>query len=260
VNPIRRIEGDAADTVIGMNVITMERILKCRDKFNAGDMIALWMFYAKNARYQGTFRIWSTTGFTAKGLGWTEAKVRKAKLGLEFLGLIENFQAKDERGSVKRCYVRVFHLVSERKTHPDEIAEGGKPADKCLDTTATVNASENSLREKFLRKTKGTGKPAAVASKVKPPEKPKPSIKDSPSEKAKRHVVPPAIRYTRKQVNDAVESQGCVNIIEHKPQLYEELKAFGWRDKYGKPIRNIRDYVNGLEWKLDQAKRAKFRR
>jgi tRNA1(Val) A37 N6-methylase TrmN6 len=130
--------------------------------------------------------------------------------------------------------------------------------------TATLSNTDDSNTEcskkELSKKTKETGKPDAVVSNPKHPEKPESLIKDSPPEKAKRHFVPPAIPYTRKQVNDAVESQGCVNIINHKPHLFEELKAFGFRDKYGQPIHHLDGFVNGLEWKMQRAKEMKFQR
>lgn len=130
--------------------------------------------------------------------------------------------------------------------------------------TATLSKNEDSNTEgskkDLSKKTKETGKPDAAALNSNLSEIPKTSIEDSLPSKAKRHFVPPVIRYTRQQVNDAVESQGCVNIINHKPQLFEELKAFQFRDRYGNPIRNLDGYVNGLEFKIESAKSAKFRR
>lgn len=77
------------------------------------ELIVLYTFYAKETVRQGTQRIWSTTGFTANGLGWKEEKVRRVKKRLIDLKLVEDVpQKKTENGKWAKAYLRIRYVIS----------------------------------------------------------------------------------------------------------------------------------------------------
>ncbi len=262
MNKTHRVEGHCAEQIIAINETTWNRIFRCEgSEFCPGDMVLLWMFYAKTAQRQGTFRVWSTTEFTAKGLGWSIRRVRKAKRGLESLGLVEDVRSTDAQGHVDKWYVQVFHLVSEAKkqVHPCSFRQGGEQRPKCLDTTSTGNASADSPSERKSKETKGTGfrKPDSVVKERKPEKKPKLSIKDSPRGTAKRHVVPRQNPFidpypTEDEFYDFISEQGACAIETFK--TWAEFEAAGWLDGQKKPIRHWREFLLGLDDRIMESK------
>lgn len=97
-------------TIIGITFETLTRIMQ---QPKPADMLALYSFYARETARQRTQRIWSTTGFTARGLGWKEEKVRKVKKRLVSLGVVEDVpQVKAENGKYEKAYLLVRYIKS----------------------------------------------------------------------------------------------------------------------------------------------------
>ena len=94
-----------------------------------GDLLALYSFYYYTAKWQGTNQPKCTTSYAARGLKWSEAKVRKAKRDLMSLGLIEDIVSKGADGKITSHYVRLRYIIKQStlaNLHTDEMPQGGK--------------------------------------------------------------------------------------------------------------------------------------
>lgn len=121
-------EDDSNQWSVGITRQTIERILKSGEP-DPGDMIALWMFYAYTCRWQHQTRAKATTAFTAKGLGWSEPRVRKVKASLVALGLVQDVRDQDETtGQVQGWYIKVFHLAKRATLTISDRVENGTPS------------------------------------------------------------------------------------------------------------------------------------
>ena len=90
------------------------------------DLIALYNFYYYTAKWQETNQPKCTTGYTAGGLKWSEAKVRRAKKELMRLGLVEDVQQK-VNGKVTGCFIKLNYILKQETiNHPYDFSQGGK--------------------------------------------------------------------------------------------------------------------------------------
>lgn len=82
---------------------------------NPPDLIALYTFYYYTAKWQKTNQVKATTGYVARGLRWSENRVRATKNVLRKLKLIEDLQARraDNRQLIDH-YVKVNFIWSRR--------------------------------------------------------------------------------------------------------------------------------------------------
>lgn len=116
-----------------VNSIENELIIITKQTFDAflktdipADLIALYNFYYYTAKWQETNQPKCTTGYTADGLKWSEAKVRRAKKELLRLGLVEDVQQK-VNGKVSGCFIKLNYIIKqETVSHPNDFSQGGK--------------------------------------------------------------------------------------------------------------------------------------
>jgi len=93
---------------------------------NPADAIALYIFYYYTAKWQKTNNAKATTSYTAKGLEWSEDRVRKNKKILISLDLIEDIISKDKNtNKITGHYIYVKFLWSSTKIHPPRNPESG---------------------------------------------------------------------------------------------------------------------------------------
>lgn len=137
--------GDLADRIVTATKETIERILKAE---HASDCLALYMFYSYTAKWQKTSCIKCTTAYTAKGLGWSEDKVRSRKAILVGLELVSDEKDLNDKGKVLGWYIKVnFLFNSADKNPPSGLSrgwigpEGGNLRGKCS-KTGSLNAGE----------------------------------------------------------------------------------------------------------------------
>jgi len=100
------------------------------------DLIALYTFYYYTAKWQKTNTPKCTTAFVINGLKWTEKRVQSAKQTLLKLGLVEDYQTRDELQRVTGHYIRVKFIWTREKAqqamgavdshHPVDFPGGGK--------------------------------------------------------------------------------------------------------------------------------------
>lgn len=115
-----------------VNGIENELIIITKQTFDAflrsdfpADLIALYNFYYYTAKWQETNQPKCTTGYTAEGLKWSEAKVRRAKKELMRLGLVEDVQQK-VNGKVTGCFIKLNYIIKQENVHhPNDFSQGG---------------------------------------------------------------------------------------------------------------------------------------
>lgn len=128
---MREVDYDIQQEPIVMSKGLIDLLLK---EEKASDLIGLYTFYYYTAKWQHTNQPRATTAYTAKGLHWTEERVQKRKKTLLELNLIEDVQAKNEKGQITGHYVRVKFIWGKTatepiKNHPPENTEGGNGND-----------------------------------------------------------------------------------------------------------------------------------
>lgn len=251
---IIRLQGDPNQWSVAITRETIQRILK-NPTGDTGDMLALWMFYAYTARWQHTNRPKSVTEYTAKGLGWSVARVRRAKSELAKLGLIADSKTTDGNGRITGWYVEVFYLALAQNVHPHDFPQGGNTGDKY--------SRSGSLNALAVNKTKSSLKPSppsdGVGFKRNEIEYDANWKPDSRSKEQKlRTIKPPVNCPSEREFEEFMENEGFTHIPNKREDLYRRLcaqKWHQWKSAYRKwvPIRNWQAYVAGLENKMDDA-------
>jgi hypothetical protein len=93
------------------------------------ELIALYVFYYYTAKWQKTNIIKCTTGYASKGLRWKRDKVIKNKKELIKLGLITDFQRRNDTGQITGHYIKMGYVLKNETvreyTQPTPKPEGG---------------------------------------------------------------------------------------------------------------------------------------
>jgi hypothetical protein len=101
---------------------TMDILLR---QDHSGDLIALYVFYYYTAKWQKTNQPKATTQYTAKGLGWTEDRVRKRKNILKQLKLIEDIEVRGKDNRIIGHFIHVNFIWSRQNFHPHDFPQSG---------------------------------------------------------------------------------------------------------------------------------------
>jgi len=81
---------------------------------NFAEILALYYFYYYTAKWQKTNQPKATNTYTAKGINWSIGKVKKYKMQLIKLGLIENIQNRSINGSIEGHYIKVNFIWTQK--------------------------------------------------------------------------------------------------------------------------------------------------
>jgi len=107
---------------------TLDILLKSKQK-EKGDPIVLYTFYYYTAKWQKTNQPKATIDYVRTGLGWSAARVRKAKKILVQLNLIKDINSYHPKtNKITGWYVHVNFIWSKNtdiKNHPTRNHEGG---------------------------------------------------------------------------------------------------------------------------------------
>lgn len=88
------------------------------------DAYVLYCFYYQEAIWQKIHSIWCTTGYAAKGLGWTENRVSKARRLLLENGFIRVKKQKHEKnGDFQKSYTIICRMYSVVSVTGDTISD-----------------------------------------------------------------------------------------------------------------------------------------
>ena len=105
--------------VISITKTTIDILLK-QDNFD--QLITLYLFYCYVSAWQNTLQIHATTSYTAKGIGWSEQKVKRVKKRLIELELVKDVQTRNEK-HITGHYIRVFYIPN---SYTPQEATGSK--------------------------------------------------------------------------------------------------------------------------------------
>lgn len=103
---------DIASDLFVMNKYTVDKLFAST---NPADCFALYGFYYKTAKWQETNQIKANDTYVKMCLKWGVERIRKAKVELKKMGLIQIIQRRKE-GKVEGWYIQISYLVSNAKS------------------------------------------------------------------------------------------------------------------------------------------------
>ena len=147
IDNIEEEQYDKQQEPIVLSKITSDIFLK---QENPAELIALYWFYYYTAKWQGTNQAKATTLYAAKGLKWSENKVRRVKKQLIKLELIEDRRGeRNKKGAFGNCYIYVkFIWWNKEKINkfndndPQHFPQGGK-TDTVVDYKGNALSTNN---------------------------------------------------------------------------------------------------------------------
>lgn len=143
---------DIADRLLIFNKITLDRLFQLE---NCADCIALYVFYAKTAKWQKTNTIKATDAYIKKSLKWGADKIKRTKETLKEQGLIKVIQRRNG-GKFSGWYIEVSFLVSHQNSQNPEMvgASNGEQETSALkDNSKCLKIKKEMLIRKKERKT-----------------------------------------------------------------------------------------------------------
>lgn len=189
-----------------------------------------------------------------------ESAVRSALKELRIAGYAELLKERDEHGRVKSWIWKIsdspifdyplggFRDVDNPQVENHHLIknEGNKNDGNKNESKETNFLTKDSLVvQKTISKEK-TSKPEKNAQKQKL------NREDADTKTSKQVLAPPRGLRTRRTApteeafNETVVSLGLMAIADHRPNLWHELNASGWKDGAGKPILNWAAFIMGL--------------
>ena len=130
---------DISDKLIIIPKCTIEHLFTLD---SPSDVIALYVFYYKTAKWQKNNSIKANNTYVCKTLQWNEHRVCKVKKILKDAGLIESVAKTDDKGKIIGHYLKINYVVSNElphlqkptvwENHTVENPQCGKTADKIL--------------------------------------------------------------------------------------------------------------------------------
>lgn len=123
---------------------TIERIYSKENAKYAGECMALYLFFAKTAKWQKTNIIRSTDTYIAKSLKWGDVKIKRTKQLLLDLGLIDPVVRRDNSGKIKGYYLQINFLISA-----SELCE--QPKMKDTDRFVDRNEQQENKQQESLQ-------------------------------------------------------------------------------------------------------------
>ena len=108
---------DISDHLLILEKTTVETLFQLE---NCADCIALYMFYYKTAKWQGTNTVQANDLYVKKSLKWGVDKIRRTKQTLKEHGLIDIVQRRKD-GKISGWFIEIKYLVAKRKIEDVKI-------------------------------------------------------------------------------------------------------------------------------------------
>lgn len=105
---------DIADELLIVDKRTIEHLFELE---NCADCVALYMFFYKTAKWQGTRSIKANDTYIRKCLGWGARKVTATKKILESAGLIKKVSRRKD-GKIVGHFIEVAYLLNQNTRNP----------------------------------------------------------------------------------------------------------------------------------------------
>ena len=109
------VDDEKSEETIYPIVLSITLINKLLETKKFAELIGLYIFYYKTGRKQKTNQPWANNSYTATGLRWSVAKVKKYKKLLIELGLIENIFRRRNDGRFEKWYIKVNYIWTKNK-------------------------------------------------------------------------------------------------------------------------------------------------
>ena len=117
---MKNIEIPLENLLITLTVPTIEKMLKHE---NGADLIALYVFYNRQAKIQETNQTWSNDIFVRKGLHWGVDRLSNAKKLLIELGLIEIIRKTNAQGKVVKWYLKLNYIIKQETLNKNQNSQ-----------------------------------------------------------------------------------------------------------------------------------------
>jgi hypothetical protein len=180
-------------------------------------------------------------------MGCHRNSIQKYLIELESFGLLDRKQRHKPDGSFSS---NAFTLLPPSPLHKNSAA-----VNLCNEEVPVT------LEEIPVTETKGLASRTATSGDVPAVVFFEPSSKTLPASGSPKVAVPkrktppchgprpprPRAIPTPEEYDEFIEASGCVGIVNHRPDLYDEMSAAGWNDPKGKPIKFWKAYVRSLE-------------
>lgn len=138
---------DIANELLIINETTLNRIFPLE---NCIDCLGLYIFYYKTAKWQQTNIIKATDLYTRQCLKLGKDRLKKAKISLQEIGLINIIQRKTTDGKINGWYIEVLYISPYMKKYDDNTTKDvfsknsyfpqvGKPTSGKTETNALYN-------------------------------------------------------------------------------------------------------------------------
>lgn len=102
---------DIADNLLILNQTTVEKLFQEKNQ----NVLVLYLFYYKTAKWQKHNPIKATDDYCKKCLHWGIDKLQQAKKRLKEINLIETIRRIDDKGVVAGWFIKVNYLVDESR-------------------------------------------------------------------------------------------------------------------------------------------------
>ena len=97
---------------------------KLTEQNKCADLIALYMFYAYTAYWQGTKQTWCNAYYVCKKLGWGKARFKKTRKKLVEMGYIEIIRRKQKGNNLLgKTYIRIVYPVWKRTAPTGSVSD-----------------------------------------------------------------------------------------------------------------------------------------
>ena len=133
---------DIADELLIVDKRTIEHLFELD---NPADCVALYMFFYKTAKWQGTKSIKANDTYIRKSLGWGAKRVTDTKSALESAGLIRKV-ARRSNGKITGHFIEVNYLLHQNTRKPlvDETTCGfGETNAYKTNNKCSINLNKN---------------------------------------------------------------------------------------------------------------------
>lgn len=170
-------------------LVSTRTICELFDQENWSDLVALYMFYHKQCKLQGTNQSFTTSDFAMKWLWWWDKRFKNAKKSLKELRLIEDITTRNDKWSIEWWFIKLNYieslnkanLTSSAETHPLGVATGcwqktNAWSTKDINAWSTKEETEKShIKEKKQRNKSNIGSSSirerSLSEPFVPPEK-----------------------------------------------------------------------------------------
>jgi hypothetical protein len=218
-----------------------------------GDLCTLYTFYYYIAKWQQTNQPKATTSYAAKGIGWSETKVRKVKKRLIELNLVQDVVTKDDQNKITGHYVHINFIWTKekideiKKSHPEGFPQCGlSHTVENMGTNALNNNNINALNNNTEKRKDNNSNYYLTVPEGTVPKSDEKSFK----KKQDTNLSPVKEQINEPRVDTVISFWNTLDkATKHKlnpdSNLYKEIKKYVLRLMEGLPLLHRKDKTIG---------------